>query len=263
MNVNTIHNENCLLTMNKMPDNFIDLIVTSPPYDKLRSYNGYSFDFVNIAKEMFRIIKENGVIVWIIGDSTVNGSETGTSFKQALYFMEIGFKLHDTMIYAKKNFIPQNHKRYEQAFEYIFVLVKGKIKTFNPLLEKTKLAGQTYNLKRNGYSRQIKEASQRRRDKKITVKPFKIVKNIFTYHCGNSGKNHPAVFPLQLAKDQIYSWSNEFDLVYDPFMGSGTTIDACMQLNRAYIGSEISQEYFLEFQKRMENISKQQKLFIC
>ena len=130
MEINKLYNENCLETMAKMPDNFIDLTVTSPPYDNLREYKGYSFAFEQIAKELFRITKQGGVVVWVVGDATMNGSESGTSFKQALFFKEIGFNLHDTMIYQKVNYVPLTHNRYEQSFEFMFILSKGKPKTF-------------------------------------------------------------------------------------------------------------------------------------
>ena len=139
MEINKIHNENCLDTMARMENNFIDLTVTSPPYDNLRTYNGYSFDFESVAKELYRTTKDGGVVVWIVGDATIKGSETGTSFKQALYFKEIGFNLHDTMIWKKTNPMPVNDKRYQQSFEYMFVFSKGKTKTVNLIQEeKTK-----------------------------------------------------------------------------------------------------------------------------
>ena len=137
MELNKIYNEDCLDTMAKMPDNFINLTVTSPPYDNLRQYNGYSFDFESIAKELFRVTKQGGVVVWIVGDETVKGSETGTSFKQALFFKEIGFNLHDTMIYQKSNPIPIQHNRYQPCFEYMFILSNGKPNAFNPIMENT------------------------------------------------------------------------------------------------------------------------------
>ena len=141
MEINKIYNENCLDTMARMNDNFIDLTVTSPPYDNLRTYNGYSFDFESITKELYRVTKQGGVVVWVVGDATIKGSETGTSFKQALYFKECGFNLHDTMIYRKQNYIPLTHKRYEQEFEYMFVFSKGKPKTFNPIMIECKTKG--------------------------------------------------------------------------------------------------------------------------
>jgi len=135
MQINKVYNENCLDTMSRMPDEFIDLTVTSPPYDNLRTYNGYSFDFESIAKELYRVTKEGGVVVWIVGDATINGSESGTSFRQALYFKEIGFNLHDTMIYNKNARFPEN-VRYYQEFEYMFVFSKGKPKAFNALTQR-------------------------------------------------------------------------------------------------------------------------------
>jgi len=140
MEINKIYNEDCLDTMKHMPDNFIDLVVTSPPYDKLRDYKGFTFDFENIAKELYRVTKQGGVVVWVVADATVNGSETGTSFKQALYFKEIGFNLHDTMIYYRWSG-PLTHRRYEQEFEYMFILVKGKLETFNPIMIDCKYYG--------------------------------------------------------------------------------------------------------------------------
>ena len=157
----------CLEIMKDIPDNSIDLTVTSPPYDNLRTYNGYSFDFENIAKELYRITKKGGVVVWVVGDQTIKGSESGTSFRQALYFKEIGFNLHDTMIYAKNNPIPLTHNRYEQQFEYMFVLSKGKPKTFNPLLRENKNSG-----KKNGGTirlegKQLKQKKHGKETKKI------------------------------------------------------------------------------------------------
>ena len=252
MEINKIYNEDCLITMKNMPDNFIDLVVTSPPYDNLRKYNGFVFDFQNIAKELYRVIKIGGVVVWVVGDQTIKGSESGTSFKQALYFKEVGFNLHDTMIYAKNNPVPLTHNRYEQAFEYMFILSKGKPKTFNPIKEGSKNLGKVIN--RNRTSRKYDNDSIRFREELTIIKNTKIKTNIWWYPVG-SGKNnkHPAVFPEQLANDHIISWSNPGDLVYDPFMGSGTTAKMAILNNRNYIGSEISTEYCEITEKRIED----------
>jgi len=237
MEINKIYNENCLDTMAKMPDNFIDLTVTSPPYDDLRTYNGYSFPFEDIAKELFRVTKKGGVVVWIVGDATVKGSESGTSFRQALFFKEIGFNLHDTMIYSKSNPIPLTHNRYEQKFEYMFVFSKGKPKTFNPIKERTKGGAAIYNAK-------VKEGAARRSGEKISVSEYRYKYNIWEYCVSANDKTkHPAPFPEKLANDHIVSWSNENDLIYDPFMGSGTTAKMALLNNRKFIGSEISEEY--------------------
>ena len=236
-----------------MDDNSIDLVVTSPPYDNLRSYEGYSFQFEDIAKELYRVIAEGGVLVWVVGDSTIKGSESGTSFKQALFFKDIGFNLHDTMIFQKANPIPQNHNRYEQTFEYMFVFSKGKPKTFNPIQIETKNAGKEFDW---GNRKTVMDDNQCRRHRgseKITVKPTKNKGNIWTYSVGGGHTGHPAVFPEQLAKDYIISWSNPGDIVYDPFMGSGTVGKVALDTGRKYIGSEISKQYCEIAQNRIKH----------
>lgn len=248
MQLNTIYNENCLDTMGKMPDGFIDLVVTSPPYDNLRKYKGYSFQFEEIAKELYRTLKEGGVLVWVVGDSTTNGTESLTSFKQAIYFVEqCGFNLHDTMIYKKKNYVTLNHNRYEQEFEFMFCFSKGKPKTFNPIMDECKTAGRK-NPKGTYRSNGTHETSSAHTQQDI--KANKIAGNVFEYDTGfmrttkdKFAFKHPAMFPEGIANDQILTWSNEGELVYDPFAGSGTTLKIAKQLNRKYICSEISKEY--------------------
>jgi site-specific DNA-methyltransferase (adenine-specific) len=250
MELNRIYCENNLETMAKMPNNFIDLTVTSPPYDNLRTYNGYCFDFESVAKELYRVTKLGGVVVWVVGDATVKGSETGTSFKQALYFMQCGFNLHDTMIYHK-NSLPKNHNRYEQDFEFMFVFSKGKPKAFNPIKvpclypEKETARANSFFSKTEEINRAARSGKKRR-----PVGVEKIKGNIWKINTGaghstldKDAFRHPAIFPESLANDHIISWSNESDLVYDPFMGSGTTAKIALKNNRKFIGSEISQEY--------------------
>ena len=233
----------CLEGMKKLPNNCIDLTVTSPPYDDLRKYNGFSWDFKGIAKELYRITKPGGVVVWVVGDKTHNGSETGSSFEQALYFKKIGFNLHDTMIYAKNNPIPQNHNRYEQCFEYMFVLSKGKPRVFNPIRVPTKNAGKLFNWGNRKTNMDDNQCRRHRDSEFYRVADTKIKENIFYYSIGGGNSGHPAVFPEQLALDQILSWSNEGDVVLDPFLGSGTTARMASASNRHYIGYEISEEY--------------------
>jgi DNA modification methylase len=251
MQINEIYNENCLDTMKRMPDNFIDLTVTSPPYDNLRTYKGFVFPFEDIAKELFRVTKVGGVVVWVVGDATINGSETGTSFKQALFFMDCGFRLHDTMIYYKTHSTPLTHNRYEQYFEYMFVFSKGKPKAFNPILENTVRAGdkhiRTKANKENG-------SAMRSRQEYSIYKETKIIRNVWHITPNNTRHEHPAIFPERLAHDHIISWSNEGDLVYDPFMGSGTTAKMAILNKRNYIGSEISSEYCEIIKKRLEQM---------
>lgn len=238
MEINKIYNENCLETMAKMPDNFIDLTVTSPPYDGMRAYNGYSFPFEDIAKELYRVTKEGCVVVWVVGDETSKFNESGTSFKQALYFKEIGFNLLDTMIYYKQNYAPAypTLKRYANQFEYMFVFSKGKPNTFNPI-QKEKVRNKeekvAYRQKDGSLKRKIKVKGRETKD----------ASNVWEFAVGGNLSGHPAVFPLQLAIDHILTWTNENQLVYDCFMGSGTTAIASINTNRKYIGSEISEEY--------------------
>jgi DNA modification methylase len=260
MGVNKIHNENCLNTMVRMPDGVVDLTVTSPPYDTLRSYKGYEFDFESIAKELYRITKQGGVVVWVVGDATIKGSETGTSFKQALFFKEIGFNLHDTMIYQKDNPPPVGgSNRYYQHFEYMFVLSKGKPKTFNPI---TSIRRNKWEDRRT----QRYKGFTRNKNGEFTKKLVSLcgdvkIGNIWKYVVGGGssveyGTKHPAGFPEKLAEDHIISWSNEEDLVYDPLMGSGTTAKMAILNNRNFIGSEISKEYCEIIERRVGKVKK-------
>jgi site-specific DNA-methyltransferase (adenine-specific) len=257
---NNIYLGDCLELMKDIPDNSIDLTVTSPPYDNLRTYNGYSWDFENIAKELFRITKQGGIVVWIVGDATIKGSETGTSFRQALYFKECGFNLHDTMIWQKCS--PFQHKnRYIQAFEYMFVFSKGFRKSANLICDrKNKYAG--FVVGGGGMTSNGKKFKSSGRKTGRKVKEYGVRFNIWNITPARTNNtNHPAVFPEQLALDHIISWSNEGDVVLDPFMGSGTTGVACKNLNRNFIGIEISEEYFELAKKRIESVTAVQMEF--
>ena len=252
LEINKIYQEDCVLTMARMPDNFIDLTVTSPPYDKLRDYKGYSFDFEKIAQELLRVTQEGGVVVWVVNDATINGSETGTSFKQALYFKEIGFNLHDTMIYHKQNSVPFTSNRYVPSFEYMFVFSKGIPKTFNPIRVPCKYAGHSDWSKPSNYTA---DGVLNKAKKEVVINDTKIKNNIFSYLIGSITStckiNHPAMFPEQLASDHIITWSNEGELVYDPFGGSGTTAKMAKMNERKWIISEISEEYCKIIEERL------------
>lgn len=250
-----LYNGDCLEVMKLMPDESVNLTVTSPPYDNLRNYNGkidqWCFEkFQSIAKELYRVTKEHSVVAWIVNDATIKGSETGTSFKQALYFKEIGFNLHDTMIYQKQNYVPLTHNRYEQEFEYMFILSKGKPNVFNPIKIPCKYAGtETWG---NRTFHKTNNSGLVPCGKK-KVNDTKYHGNIFCYLTNKSKetKGHPAPFPLQLATDHIISWSNEGDTILDCFMGSGTTGIAAINTNRNFIGIELDENYFQIAQNRI------------
>lgn len=247
----------CLDIMRTMPNNCIDLTVTSPPYDNLRTYNGHisqwSFEkFQEIAKELYRVTKDGGVVVWVVGDATIKGSETGTSFKQALWFMECGFKLHDTMIYEKAQSCFGSNNCYLQAFEYMFVFSKGKPKSLNLIRDRKNIRSGEEMMASCGLSVDGVKASRVKKE----MQEYGRRKNIWKYGVGgkkNETGGHPAIFPEQLANDHIISWSNEGDTVFDPFLGSGTTGKMAVLNNRNFIGIEIDKDYFEIAKKRINN----------
>lgn len=249
MKKNSIYNIDCLSGLKEIEDLSIDLVITSPPYEDLRKYNGYIFGFnyfKEVANELLRCLKAGGVIIWVVADKTDNGSESGESFRQALYFKEVGFKLWDTMIFKKNNPIPKNHRRYEQEFEYMFVFSKDKPKKFNPIKIPCKFNGQ----KRTGTYRHNKDGELTRLNTEGQVKKTKIRGNIWSYTVGKNctkvseSHKHQAIFPDKLVEDHLKTWSDEGDLVLDPFMGSGTVARICKNMNRFYFGFEISKEYY-------------------
>ena len=250
----------CLELMKNIPDGSVDLTVTSPPYDNLRTYNGninqWSFEkFKLIAEELYRITKDGGVVVWVVGDATIKGSETGTSFRQALWFMDCGFNLHDTMIWSKPSFtaVGALKTRYAQTFEYMFVFSKGKIKTFNALKDrKTKSRSKD----KNGMIRQKDGSFRPMSNRGKQYGEFGIRYNVWDIPPVMSNierTGHPAQFPEQLANDHIISWSNEGDTVLDCFMGSGTTGKMAVLNNRNFIGIELDEGYFNIAKKRIED----------
>lgn len=263
---NKIINADCMDILKQLPDKSIDLVVTSPPYDNLRTYNGtleWNFGiFCCIAKQLSRVLKDGGVIVWIVADATINGSETGTSFKQALYFKEIGFNIHDTMIWDKPNSGSIGSlNRYEQTFEYMFVFSKGKPNTSNLIMDK-----------KNKRSGEMQHGSIRQKDGgtnktsnygKKEVNEYGRRKNVWCMPSvmGNDRIGHPAPFPEQIAQDHIISWSKENDLVLDCFSGSGTTAIACHRLKRRFICIEKDVEYWAKSCERLKAVQEQGQLF--
>ena len=242
----------CLEIMKKMPDDYIDLTITSPPYDDLRNYNS-TFDIKEIARQLYRITKKGGIVVWNVNDKIKKGSKSLTSFKQAIIFNEVGFNVNDIMIWEKTNPMPQvKQPRYNQVFEYMFVFSKGKPKTFNPIMVNCKSANK-------GYKSTCKKITKgkERTYKEFKINEQKVDSNIWKFAVAQNKTEHPAVFPLELPTRHIKSWSNKGDLVLDCFMGSGTTGIVCKSLNRKFIGIEIDKKYFEIAKKRIENTNVQ------
>lgn len=253
--INLMHGD-CLDVMAGFDTGCIDLTVTSPPYDNLRTYNGTLNDWTPekwkaIIAELYRVTKDGGVVVWVVGDATINGSETGTSFRQALYAMDCGFRLHDTMIWEKPNILPLTHNRYEQAFEFMFVLAKGKPSVWNGIKDKVNVgAGRAVTGTRrehDGSTKKLNGAGTK------SISHFGLRFNVWDIETakGAKGHNHPAPFPEALARDHIISWSNPGDTVFDPFLGSGTTGKMAVLHGRKFIGIERDPEYFQIAQDRI------------
>lgn len=262
-----IHGE-CLEEMAKFPNGCVDLTVTSPPYDNLRTYAGTlewgEHVWRPVFQELFRVTKQGGVVVWVVGDATIKGSETGVSFKQALHAKGCGFNLHDTMIYKKTGGGARGSNLcYWQNFEYMFVFSKGRPTNVNLIHDKVNVTKGKRNSGVNGRGR-----NGEKRFKKITVtQPIGRRENVWTIPAGNNTTDdktdHPAVFPESLANDHIISWSNEGDTVFDPFMGSGTTGKMALLNGRDFIGIEKVDKYFEIAKNRIENAKqeKEQDLF--
>ena len=258
----TLYKDDAEEALKSMEDNTVDLVVTSCPYDNLRCYNGigdtWNHDkFCAIAQELYRVVKPGGVVVWVVNDKTEKGSETGTSFRQALHFMDIGFNLNDTMIWRKLNPLPAvKQPRYNQVFEYMFVFSKGKPKTFNPIMRKTKYGGQEYHSTAKNIG-----GENGRRNLDTIINNESVDYNIWQIAVAQNKTGHPAVFPIQIPIRHIRSWSNENDIVLDPFIGSGTTAIAAIKEKRHFIGMELNKEYYDIAQNRISNELKNPTLF--
>ena len=256
--MNVAYNMDCMIALREMPNNYVDLTVTSPPYDDLRDYHGYVFDWRETLKELFRVTKPGGVVVWIVSDQTVDGSETGTSFQQALFGMECGFNLHDTMIWDKCGASFPDANRYLPTFEYMFVFSKGAPKTVNFICDRKNIYCGT---KAHGTWRQ-KDGSLKKKKCGQILNEYGRRFNIWQIPAErHNTTGHPAVFPMRLAADHIISWSNEGDIVLDPFLGSGTTRIAAYDLGRDFVGYEIDEEYFRKQEERFAAHSAQVSFF--
>ena len=251
--LDTIYNEDCLEGMKRIDDASVDCVVTSPPYDNLRKYGGvaegWNFDkFKAIAQQIARVLKQGGVCVWVVSDGVVNGSETGTSFRQALYFMECGLTLYDTMIWEKPSPQAPTEGRYYDVFEYMFIICKGKKPaSLNFICDHKNVSAGTVS------TRETRSCAEDRKptDKKRVVKDYSRRFNVWQISRDNGGTGHPAVFPFRLAHDHILSWSEVGGVVLDPFLGSGTTCVAALREHRHFLGFELNKEYFDIAQRRI------------
>ncbi len=254
-----IYNLDCVKGMRQLDDNVIDLTVTSPPYDSIRDYKGYKFNYKSIAKQLYRVTKKGGIVVWVVGDKINKGNKSLTSFMQALYFQKAGFNVHDVMIYQKKNTPFMRSNAYTNAYEFMFVFAKGTPRVFNPIKTKTARSGfegLPYNKKADGINK--KAIGELKKEKTLT--------NIWAYAVGLGGSTsdkiafkHPAIFPEKLAADHIMSWTNEGDVVLDPMCGSGTTCKMAKLTGRKYLGFEISNEYCEVTNQRLQLPAKENK----
>jgi DNA modification methylase len=260
LELNKIYCMDNVTGMKLIDDNSIDLTVTSPPYDNLRDYKSHSWNLEDVVKQLYRITKIGGVVVWVVGDATIKGSESGSSFRQALSFIEYGFNLHDTMIYEKGGIPYPSTNRYNQAFEYMFIFSKGKPNTYNLIKDRKNLwAGSKAHWGKPRWRQ--KDGSMKEVSDNHIIPEFSIRTNVWRYSIGkgNSTKDsiaykHPAIFPEQLANDHILSWSNDGDLILDPFVGSVTTTKIAKLLNRSFIGFDTSQEYCDIAEKRIKDL---------
>ena len=248
---NRLYRADCIEFMQGMNEGIVDLTITSPPYDNLRDYKGYSFPFEQISKQLYRVTKDCGIVVWVVGDK-INSGRSLTSFRQGIYFQEVGFRMHDIMIYRKKNTPFMRSNAYTNCYEFMFVLSKGTPVTFNPLKQKTV---------RNGHEMLVHNKGPDGVNKKVLkeLKKEKTRTNIWSYAVGLGGTTsdriafqHPAVFPEKLAEEHILSWTNRGDLVFDPMCGSGTTCKMALINQRNYIGVDISEEYIKIAKQRLQ-----------
>jgi len=253
IDINKIYCGDAVKILENIDNDSVDLVVTSPPYSNLRNYGNTLIDwnhdkFKEIANELNRVLKPGGVIVWVVGDKTENGSETCIPFKQTLYFRDIGLNLNDTMIFFKSNPMPQvKQPRYRDCFEYMFVFSKGKPSTFNPIMRKCTESGKHY----KSTVRVINTDNDRKdidyfvSDETVDYNVWRmsVAQNKILYDLGDKKIKHPAVFPYDIPFKHIKTWTNEGDLVLDPFMGSGTTALAAINLKRNYIGIDANEDY--------------------
>ncbi len=245
----------CVEVLKSIPDNSIDLVVTSPPYDGIRKYNGFSFNLHSTGKELFRVLKDGGIIAMVIQDQTKNFGKSLTSFKTIIDWCEnVGFKLFETIIYKKHGAEGAWWtKRFRVDHEYIPIFLKGERPAYfnkEPLKIPSKHGGKTM----TGCATRLTNGKTLK-SKRVFINPMKCRGTLWDYTtCGDGTRlkhQHPATFPDKIPVDFIRCFCPKNGIVLDPFIGSGTTALAAIQLNRNYIGIDISKEYCELAKKRI------------
>ena len=253
-----LHNNDCVKVLPYFKDS-VDLIITSPPYDDLREYGGHEFNFRAVADAIIPALKDGGQMAWIVQDAIRNYQETGNSFRQALYFQEHGLLLHQTIIFQKANESGKSHTRYAEVTEYIFILTKGRPKTFNPIIDKPNAEANTRQSNTNKGRNKAGELGSYVGS--YTVPKFSKRINVWRYNTSRMAPDfkdahkHPAIYPLALGHDLVTSYSNPGDLVLDPMCGSGTTIRAAVNLDRNAVGIDIEPSYIELAKRRMSQLT--------
>lgn len=263
--LNEIYCIDCVEGMKKIPDNSVDIVVTSPPYDGIRDYNGFNFDLHETGRGLIRILKEGGIVAMVIQDQTKNFGKTLTSFKTIIDWCDnIGFKLFECVIYRKHGSEGAWWtNRFRVDHEYMPIFLKGeKPQYFNK--ENLKVPSIHGGKVMTG-------SGSRRTDGKTNARvtrPINTMKcrgTIWNYLMAGDKdpikRQHPAPFPDQIPLDFIECFCPPGGVVLDPFMGSGSTAVAAKKLNRKYIGFDTSEEYIKIAHARLRNTETQLKVF--
>ena len=273
--LNKIYPESNLETMQRIESNSIDMVLTSPPYANARAktYGGIDADdyinwFIPIAKEIYRILKPTGSFILNIGDNTIDGETHLYTFEIPIVLKrEIGFKFIDPLIWHKKTTPPGKFKnRFKDGWEFCFHFSKTLDIKFNPyaVAEKTTQVSidralrhkDTHIMKSttgSGFNNPNKNLKERRNrqtgsgfgtdDNYMDSLEMALPMNVIYCSPETRNMNHSAPFPIEIPVFFIKAFTDENDIIYDPFLGSGTTAEAALRLNRKFIGSEIKTEY--------------------
>ena len=254
--VNKIICEDNITYLKTLPDECIDFVITSPPYDALRDYNGYKLDLHGLGVELLRVLKDGGICVMVIQDSTRDFAKSLTSFRTIVDWCDnIGFRLFECNIYNRQGTEGAWwKKRFRVDHEYMPIFLKGKRPQYFDK-ENIKIPSKHGGKIMTGAN--IRTKNGQTGSRKVKINPTKCPGTVMTFGntCGGESKlksKHPAVFPNMLAYDMIECFCPEDGTVLDPFNGSGTTTLAAKCLGRNYIGIDVSEEYNKIARERLE-----------